>query len=59
MEIKKLYKELKAVIVANHELMSDRRLAFWQGACWALATIDEDLVQDYILMTEEIDERLQ
>lgn len=43
----KLFKEIKEDLMKNHTIYSDRVMAFYQGALWALANVNTDLYSQY------------
>ena len=58
-KIKQDFSTIKKNIEENHALYSDRALAFYQGGAWALASLDDELEQEYIVMCETVDGRLK
>lgn len=58
-DVKTDYYKIKDEIIENHHNWTNRTLAFYQGAAWALASLDAELEQDYIVMCETVDGRLR
>ena len=57
--VKEEYSKIADEIREHHHHWTNRTLAFYQGAAWALANLDAECEQDYIVMCESVDRRLQ
>lgn len=53
-----LFDKIKEDLLKNHTLYSDRVLAFYQGAMWAIASLEPKLTMDYLHLAN-IDKRCE
>lgn len=57
-KIDRKFEELQDEILKNHTLYSDRALAFYQGALWALVSVRPQLQNKYTALCK-LDGRMQ